>query len=334
MIAKPSVRIVPAAKSILERGVEVVRIESDALALLADSLDEAFVDACNAILATRGRVVLTGMGKSGHIGRKLAATFAATGTPAIYVHPADAAHGDLGMLVPGDILVMISNSGNTSELHAFLKYAEKLRVPVIGIASNRDSLVLAKADIGLCLPPAREACPANIAPTTSTTLQLALGDALAMAVMDLRGFSRDGMKALHPGGVIGLRLTAVTEIMHSGDELPLVPLDAPMKEVVVTMTSRGFGIAGVTNEGGQLVGVITDGDLRRHFDDLASVCAAQVMTNAPWTLPSDTLAEDALYLFNDAKITCAFVFDAAAAGEVQVPIGIVHIHDFLRIGLA
>lgn len=334
MNANPSVPAISNADTILKRGTDVIRIEADALTLLAESLDDSFVCACEAILAARGRVVVTGMGKSGHIGRKLAATLAATGTPAIYVHPAEAAHGDLGMLVAEDVLVVISNSGNTAELRAFLKYAARLGVKVIGIASKRDSLVIENADVGLCLPPAREACPANIAPTTSTTLQLALGDALAMAVMDMRGFSRDGMKTLHPGGSIGLRLTPVGEIMHGRESLPLVGLDTSMKDVVVTMTSRGFGIAGVIDGVGRLVGVITDGDLRRHFDELAHVCAEQVMTLSPHTLTSDTLAEDALYELNNAQITSAFVMDATAKVNSQAPVGIVHIHDFLRIGLS
>lgn len=334
MSLMPSILATSDADAILRRGTDVIRIESDALRLLAESLDGSFVSACEAILAARGRVVVTGMGKSGHIGRKLAATLAATGTPAIYVHPAEAAHGDLGMLVGNDVLVVISNSGNTAELRAFLHYAARLGVTVIGIASKRDSLVIEKAHIGLCLPPAREACPANIAPTTSTTLQLAMGDALAMAVMDMRGFSRDGMKTLHPGGSIGLRLTPVGDIMHGKESLPLVELDTPMRDVVVTMTSRGFGIAGVTDGVGRLVGVITDGDLRRHFDDLAHVCAEQVMTPSPRTLTSDTLAEDALYVLNNAKITSAFVMGANAKVNSQAPVGIVHVHDFLRIGLS
>jgi arabinose-5-phosphate isomerase len=281
-----------------------------------------------------GRVVVTGMGKSGHIGRKWAATMAATGTPAIYVHPAEAAHGDLGMLVAGDILVVISNSGNTSELRAFLRYAASIRVKVIGVASRRDSLVIESADIKLCLPAMREACPANIAPTTSTTMQLALGDAIAMTLMDMRGFSRERMKVLHPGGSLGLRLTPISEIMHSASNMPLVGQSAPMREVIVTMTSRGFGIAGVVDSADRLIGVITDGDIRRHFDDLATARAEQVMTANPKTVPSDALAEEVLVFLNENKITCAFVLDPKAPVNTGVPIGIVHIHDFLRVGLA
>jgi arabinose-5-phosphate isomerase len=333
MIAQPSLRVLPAAETILRRGKEVVRIEADALRLLGDSLEDSFVEACEAIISSPGRVVVTGMGKSGHIARKWAATMAATGTPAIYVHPAEAAHGDLGMLVPGDVLVVVSNSGNTSELRAFLQYAASISVKVIGIASRRDSLVLQNADIKLCLPPSREACPANIAPTTSTTMQLALGDAIAMALMDMRGFSRDGMRALHPGGSLGLRLTPVSEIMHVSSRMPLVDLDAPMREVIVTMTATGFGIAGVVDTTGRLVGVITDGDLRRHFDDLASATAGQVMTSEPKTVTSDLVAEEALHFLNENKITCAFVIERDAPVNTNVPVGIVHVHDFLRIGL-
>jgi len=331
--AQPSLRSSLAAEAILDRGRTVIQIEADALDLLASSLEQSFVEACRAIIAARGRVVITGMGKSGHIGRKWAATMAATGTPAIYVHPAEAAHGDLGMLIPGDILVVISNSGNTSELRAFLRYAASIEVKVIGIASRRDSLVIDNADIKLCLPSTREACPSNIAPTTSTTLQLALGDALAMTLMEMRGFSRDRMKALHPGGSLGLRLTPVAELMHGADRMPLVDQSAPMREVILTMTSKGFGIAGVIDKAGRLIGVITDGDLRRHFDELAFATAEQVMTLNPKTIPAGALAEEALHFLNENKITCAFLIDRAAPVNTGVPLGIIHVHDFLRIGL-
>lgn len=333
MPAQSTLLAAPTAEVVLRRGAEVIRMEAEALATLAASLEEWFVEACDAILTARGRIVITGMGKSGHIGRKWAATMAATGTPAIYVHPAEAAHGDLGMLVPGDVLIVISNSGNTSELRAFLNYAKQIGVRVIGVASRLDSLVMQSADIRLCLPASREACPANIAPTTSTTQQLALGDALAMTVMDMRGFSRDGLKTLHPGGSIGLRLTPVGEIMHRQDRLPLVGEGAAMREVVLMMTSMGFGIAGVTDKAGRLVGVITDGDLRRHFDELAFALAGQVMTRDPKTVTADTVAEDALLFLNENEITCAFVMERNAPVNTGVPVGIVHIHDFLRIGL-
>lgn len=333
MTVEPFLRPLPSAESILRRGAEVIRIEAEALHLLAGSLEQSFVEACQTIMAAHGRIVITGMGKSGHIGRKWAATMAATGTPAIFVHPAEAAHGDLGMLIAGDVLVVVSNSGNTNELRAFLRYASSIRVKIIGVASRLDSLVMQNADVKLVLPSAREACPSNIAPTTSTALQLALGDAIAMTVMDMRGFPREGMKALHPGGSIGLRLTPVVEIMHGPDRLPLVERNTPMRDVVVTITSRGFGIAGIVDKAGRLIGVITDGDLRRHFDDLATATAEEVMTSVPKTLPADTLAEEALHFLNDNKITCAFLMEPNAPVNTGVPIGIVHIHDFLRIGL-
>jgi arabinose-5-phosphate isomerase len=333
MAAQAHLRIGLSTEEIRRRGQEVIRIEAEALNLLADSLENSFVDACEAIMASSGRVVITGMGKSGHIGRKWAATMSATGTPAIYVHPAEAAHGDLGMLIPGDVLVVISNSGNTTELRAFLRYAAAIGVKVIGVAARRNSLVMQSADICLHLPATREACPANIAPTTSTTLQLALGDALAMALMDMRGFSVDGMKVLHPGGSLGLRLTPVREIMHSSAALPLVDQDATMRQVISTMTSMGFGIAGVVDKAGRLIGAITDGDIRRHFEELGTATAEEVMTPNPKTLDVDMLAEQALLFINENKISGAFVIDQAAPVNTNVPVGIIHIHDFLRIGL-
>jgi arabinose-5-phosphate isomerase len=333
MSAQAPLRIRPSTELIRRRGAEVIRIEAEALSRLADSLEDSFVDACEAIIASCGRVVVTGMGKSGHIGRKWAATMSATGTPAIYVHPAEAAHGDLGMLIPGDILVVISNSGNTTELRAFLRYAATIGVTVIGVASGRNSLVMQCADIGIHLPATREACAVNIAPTTSTTMQLALGDAIAMAVMDMRGFTVDGMKVLHPGGSLALRLIPVREIMHGPGRLPLVDQSAPMRDVILTMTSTGFGIAGVTDKAGRLIGVITDGDLRRHFDDLATATAEQVMTPDPKTVTSDVIAEEALLFLNLNKITCAFVMAPNAPVNTKVPVGIVQVHDFLRIGL-
>jgi arabinose-5-phosphate isomerase len=319
--------------AMLTRGTEVIRIETEALKTLGESIDETFAQACSTILQARGRVVVTGMGKSGHIGRKAAATFSATGTPASYVHPGEAAHGDLGMLVPDDVLVVISNSGNTAELYAFLKYAGSIGVPVIGIASRLESLVMRHADVKLCIPAVREACNANIAPTTSTTLQLALCDALAMTVMDLRGFSYDGMKVLHPGGAIGLRLLPVRDIMHNGGSLPLVNADTHMPDVISVMTSRGFGIAGIIDDEGHLLGVITDGDLRRHFSALSTVTACEVMTSTPKTLDGEMSAEAALELLNDMKISAAFIVEHRSNGKL-IPHGIIHLHDFVRVGLS
>lgn len=316
--------------SIVGRGRAVIEIEAAALSQLSAALDQNFADAVDQILRTRGRVVVTGMGKSGHIGRKLAATLASTGTPSIFVHPAEAAHGDLGMLMGGDALVVLSNSGATSELKTIMRHARTLGCPIIGIAAQLDSPVMHASDVRLVLPAAREACPANIAPTTSTVLMLALGDALAISVMGIRGISREGLKALHPGGVIGSRLLPVNELMHRGDQMPLVSAAMPMRDVVVAITQKSFGIAGVIDGDGRLVGVITDGDLRRHVERLLMSTAADVMTADPKTIPEGTYAEDALAIMNANKITALFVMRHDAPGY---PAGLVHIHDFSRLGL-
>lgn len=314
------------------RGRSVIQRECEALQLLAGSLDDSFVVACHAILALRRQLVVTGMGKSGHIARKVAATFAATGTPAVYVHPGEAGHGDMGMLAPGDVLLVLSNSGNTPELRPIMAYARKIGIQVIGIASRPGSLVLDSADIKLQTPVVREACSVNIAPTTSTAVQLALGDALAMTVMDMRGISRSDLGALHPGGAIGTAFAPVTDLMHGNGRLPLVAGDAAMPHAISVMTTGCFGLVGVVDQQKLLVGVITDGDLRRHFEALGTACAAEVMTPHPKVLPADMLAGDALAFLNEHKITAAFVVADPAAGP-QVPLGIIHIHDLLRHGL-
>lgn len=333
MSSQASVRAIPSAEILLKRGAEVINEEAHALQLLADSLQRSFVDACETIARCAGRIVVSGMGKSGHIARKWAATMAATGTPAFFVHPAEAAHGDLGMLIPADVLVMLSNSGNTTEIRPLLRYAQEIGVTIIGVASQLDSVLLRTADIKICLPKLREACPANVAPTTSTTLQLALGDAIAMCLMEIRGFSRDGLKSLHPGGSLGLRLTPVADIMHGPDRMPLVPAEAKMRDVILTMTSSGFGTAGVVDAASRLLGVITDGDIRRHFGELTTANAEDIMTTNPKTVPSNILAEEALHFLNENKITCAFVIAPNAPVNTDVPVGIIHVHDFLRLGL-
>lgn len=317
---------------VLSRGREVVQAEANALIQLALLLDATFSEACTAISRVRRQLVVTGMGKSGHIARKVAATFAATGTPAIYIHPSEAGHGDLGMLNTGDVLLVFSNSGNTSELRAILAFARKKQIPIIGVAARQNSLLMELADIPLLLPRVPEACAVNVAPTTSTTMQLALGDALAMAVMDMRGVSKNHLRALHPAGSIGLALAPVSEIMHSADRLPLVNQDAGMPETISVMTSGCFGLAGVTDGSGALVGIITDGDLRRRFGVLTTAFAGEVMTPAPKVIPAEMPAGEALVFLNDNKITAAFVVEDPAAGP-QVPLGIIHIHDLLRHGL-
>lgn len=331
----------------MARAREVIDLEAETLRQLSTSLDKSFIAACELLGASSGRIVVAGIGKSGHIGRKIAATLSATGSPAIYVHPGEAAHGDLGMIIPGDVVIVISNSGNTAELRVLLDHTRKFDIPTVGITSAHDSLVARRCTVSIIVPPAEEACPVNIAPTSSTTQQLALGDAIAMVLMDKHDIGRDDIKSLHPGGAIGLRLSTVGELMHQGDKLPLVSLDLPMDAVISQMTSMGFGIAGVVDEHGYLAGIITDGDLRRHFHLLGDVCAQDVMTRYPKVLQAGMAAEDALRFLNSAKVTCAFVIaDAdgacpavgggggAIANGSQKPVGIIHIHDFLRLGLA
>jgi arabinose-5-phosphate isomerase len=316
-------------RDILAYGREVVGLEAAALGKLAEVMDESFVHAVSLILRVPGRVVVSGMGKSGHIGRKIAATFASTGTPAIFVHPAEASHGDLGMLIAGDALLVLSNSGRTPELRSIMTRAKSLGVPMIAIAAQSGSPVMQAADVELLLPRTREACPVNIAPTTSTAMMLGLGDALAMALMRSRGVSRDRLHALHPGGMIGQRLLPVSAVMHSGERMPLVTADAAMREVIVTMTTMSFGVAGVVDEERRLIGIITDGDLRRHIDELMSSCAGDVMTRGPVTVTSDSMTEDAIALMNANRITSLFVVSPT---DLRVPVGLVHIHDFLRPG--
>lgn len=312
-------------------GRQIVVIEAAALDALAGTLDENFGRAVAALLSLRGRVISTGIGKSGYVARKFAATLASTGTPALYVHPAEAAHGDLGMLMANDCLVAFSNSGNTAELQPILNHAKKLGLVVIGIAGKSDSLLMRGAAIRLLLPKADEACPANLAPTTSTVMMMSLGDALAMTAARARGLSRAGFEALHPGGTIGRRLMRVAALMHRDDGLPLVAAEASMRDVIVTMTSMSFGIAGVVDADGGLIGVITDGDLRRHIDRLMEATARDVMTHDPvWVAPG-SFVEDALTTMNHHKITAMFAVEDSGSRR---PVGLVHVHDFLRLGLA
>jgi arabinose-5-phosphate isomerase len=301
------------------------------LSRLAEALDDAFAAACRLLAGPNRQIAVTGMGKSGHIARKIAAAFSATGTPAIFVHPSEAGHGDLGMIVRGDVLIVLSNSGNTPDLRPVINHARRQSVPIIGIAAQSGSMVLECADIALPFPRLEEACPANIVPTTSTTMQLALGDALAIAVMGLKGIGQADLHRLHPAGTIGLALTAVSEVMRPPQHLPVVYRQDKMSRVISVMTSGCFGLAGVIETNGHLVGVITDGDLRRHFDVLDVATAGQVMTPSPKTIPPEMLAGDALTFLNDHEITAAFVVNAALAAAP--PLGIIHIHDLLRLGL-
>lgn len=308
----------------LDAGREVIDREARALAHLSAALDDHFVEAVRLILQTPERVVVTGVGKSGHIGRKAAATLASTGTPAFFLHAAEAAHGDLGMIGPHDTLIVLSNSGFSQEIRPLLAHAKRLGTPVIGVASRRDSPLGEGADVLITLPTEEEACPQGIAPTTSTTMALALTDALAVAVMRERGVARNDIARLHPGGNIGYRLSPVDDLIDRTAALPLVRASAPLRDVVLEMTSVGKGVAGVVDEDGMLVGVITDGDLRRSIDQVLIARARDVMTRAPISVPSGTTVEDVHSLMTSAKITVVFVMDILMPRR---PIGVVHIHD-------
>lgn len=311
---------------ILEIGREVIKVEGKALLGLADYIDEEFTTAVDLLAEAKQRVIVSGMGKSGHVARKIAATLASTGTPALFVHPAEAAHGDLGMITEGDVLLILSNSGATPELKAVVHHAKRVGAPIIAVTSRAASPLMKSANVRLLLPSAREACPVNIAPTTSTTMMLAIGDALAVATMKVRGFTRERLQLLHPGGDIGDRLQPVESMMHSGSKLPLVAADDPMIDVVLEMTRKSFGIAGVM-EGDELIGVITDGDLRRHSEQLFKLTAREVSTVAPKVVPEGTLCGDALAMLEEYRITALFV---TAHDDPVRPVGLVHIHDFLR----
>lgn len=314
---------------LLATGRRVIRREAEALALLGDSLDESFASAVRAILNARGRVIVSGMGKSGHIARKIAATLASTGTPAQFVHPAEASHGDLGMVTRDDVVLVLSNSGETSELADIIAHTRRFTIPLIGVAGREGSTLLRQADVALLLPAAPEACETGIVPTTSTTMTLALGDALAVALMEHRAFTPEHFRMFHPGGKLGARLLKVRDLMHA--DLPLIGEGRPMAEALIEISRKGFGVVGVTDDSGALVGIITDGDLRRHMDGLLSLTAGQVMTRAPRTIAPDALAEQALAAMNDRKITCLFVVDPAVPDRAA---GILHIHDCLRAGIA
>ncbi len=310
----------------------VIRIEAEALNRLESSLNHDFDRAVDLLLNARGRVIVSGMGKSGHIARKIAATFASTGTPAHFVHPAEASHGDLGMMAQGDVVLVLSNSGETPELADLVAYTRRFAIPLIGVASRPGSTLLQQSDVALVLPEAEEACGTGIVPTSSTTMTLALGDALAVALMEHRAFTPEHFREFHPGGKLGARLSRVRDLMHTGDALPLVGIDTPMSDTLIEISQKGFGVAGVTGPDGTLAGIITDGDLRRKMDGLLSHRAAEVMTTTPRTIGPDALAEEAVALMTlpTPRITCLFVVDPDGAGA---PLGLLHIHDCLRVGL-
>ena len=306
----------------------VLDLEAAGLGLLARALDDRFARALDILAGIDGRVVVTGMGKNSHVGAKIAATLASTGTPAVFVHPAEASHGDLGMITIRDALLALSNSGETPELADIVAYSRRFAIPLVAVTGRADSTLARTADLALLLPKATEACPMGLAPTTSTTMTLALGDAIAIALLERRGFSASDFRVLHPGGQIGRRLLRVADIMHGEEEVPLIASDAPMAEVIVLMTAKSFGCAGILDKNGRLGGIITDGDLRRHMEPgLLGLAARDVMTPRPKTIRPDALAAEALGVMNQRTITSLFVVEDGR------PVGILHIHDCLRAGI-
>lgn len=318
--------------SVLESARTAILTETKGLQALADSLGENFEAAIEAIKSLTGRVIISGMGKSAHVARKIAATFASTGQPAYFVHPAEASHGDLGMITPQDLVIALSYSGETQELTSLITYTRRFNIPLIAITGKETGTLAKVATIVLNLPKVEEACPMGLAPTTSTTMMMALGDALAIALLSQRGFSTTDFQIFHPGGNLGNSLARVGDRMHKGEKLPLVEENTPMSEVLLVMSAKGFGCVGITDHRGFLIGVITDGDLRRHMSpDLLIQKASNVMTHKPAVVSPDTLMVQALALLNKKAITSLFVVESV--NNPTEPCGIVHIHDFLTMGV-
>jgi arabinose-5-phosphate isomerase len=299
------------------------------VAAIHNGLGQSFAAAVELIRHARGRVIVTGMGKSGHVGRKIAATLASTGTPAFFVHPSEASHGDLGMITADDVLMALSWSGETAELKDLTDYSRRFRIGLIAVTADGESTLARAADVVLALPQAREACPHNLAPTTSSLMQHALGDALAIALLDGRGFTAIDFHVFHPGGRLGALLKFVRDIMHTGAEIPLVAVGTLMSEAIAEMTAKTFGCVGIVDRNGDLAGIITDGDLRRHMsDNLLERKVETVMTRGPKTVRPDQLVSEALEMLNDSKKTQLIVVDDGK------PVGVVHFHDLLRAGVA
>lgn len=314
----------------IDTAQRVIRTEADALVTLAGGLDATFRDAIDLLLNAKGRVIVTGIGKSGHIAHKIAATLASTGTPAQFVHPAEASHGDLGMVTRDDVVLAISNSGEAPELANLVAFSRRFGIPLLGITKNSTSSLGKQCDVVLKLPDLGEACGTGIVPTISTTMTLAMGDALAVALMEHRSFTADHFRDFHPGGKLGAQLSLVSDLMHTGDAMPIVGFKAPMADVLIEISRKSLGVVGVIAADGTLAGIITDGDLRRHMDGLLDLTAADVMTKSPTSINPGALAVEAVALMNERKITC--VFTVAPEGPA-VPQGILHIHDCLRVGL-
>jgi arabinose-5-phosphate isomerase len=322
------------ANAAVQSALRTLDAEASGIAAIAAALQgelgPAFAAAVDLIREAKGRVIVTGLGKSGHVARKIAATLASTGTPAFFVHAAEASHGDLGMITADDVIMALSWSGEQAEMKNLITYAKRFRIALVAMTSERDSTLSKAADIALTLPKAREACPHNLAPTTSSLMLLALGDALAIALLEGRGFTSVDFSVLHPGGKLGAMLKYTRDLMHGGDAVPLRPLGTRMSDALVEMSSKGFGCVGIVDARGQIVGIITDGDLRRHITrpDLMTALVDDVMTKNPKTIGRDLLASEALEILNSSKITALIVTDA------KKPVGIVHLHDILRAGVA
>ncbi len=318
--------------SLARLGREVIELEAAAVAALADRIDERFVRACQIVMACEGRVVVVGMGKSGHIGGKLAATLASTGTPAFFVHPGEASHGDLGMITPGDVVIAISNSGETAEILTILPLIKRMGTKLITMTGNPDSILALQADVNLDVGVEKEACPLNLAPTSSTTATLAMGDALAMALFQSRGFTQADFARSHPGGKLGRRLLLyVRDIMHTGGNIPVVTDDASLREALLQMTSKGLGMTGITDQSGRLVGIYTDGDLRRTLNrgiDVYGATIGEVMTRNPKTTRPDMLAAETVQLMRSLNISGLFVVD-----DDSRVLGALNMHDLLKAGV-
>jgi arabinose-5-phosphate isomerase len=322
----------PSADIDLEVARRVIRAEIGGLERLARALDAGFSAAVDICAAVRGHIIVSGVGKSGHVARKLAATLASTGTPAQFVHPVEASHGDLGMIGASDAILALSNSGETSELADIIAYSRRFKIPLVAVTGGSESALAEAADTVLLLPEAAEACPMGLAPTTSTTMMIALGDALAIALLERKGFSSADFRLFHPGGKLGRRLLRVADIMHKGGEIPVIAPEAPMSEAILVMTAKSFGCVGVCDGEGRLVGVITDGDLRRHMDaELLSRTVGEVMHPSPKTIAASRLAGEALALMTGRLPATTSLFVVDEAGR---PSGFIHMHDCLRAGVA
>ena len=318
---------------LIESALRTLDIEASGIGELAnalhDGLGEAFTKTVDIIRNSKGRLIVTGMGKSGHISRKIAATFASTGTPAFFVHPGEASHGDLGMIAAGDVIIALSWSGETVELKNLIDYSRRFRIPLVAITAEARSTLARAADVTLPLPRAREACPHNLAPTTSSLMQLALGDALAVALLESRGFTEHDFHVFHPGGRLGAMMKFVRDVMRTGDAVPLTALDSPMIDAVFEISAKSVGCVGITSAGGQLIGIMTDGDLRRHLrPGLIEAQIKDIMTAGPKTCRPDQLVSEVIETLNSANITAVFIVDGTK------PVGVVHLHDLLRIGVA